>query len=71
MSAGTISKTAKMVRRNRIIIVGGVRMKVLDAPTTEEDPTLGTMYVFRCEVMTTRVIQIVRRSPGARVEVER
>ena len=66
-----LSKTAKMIRKNRVIIIGGRRMKVLDPPTTEDDPQLGTLYAFRCEVLADRTVHTVRRTPNARIEVER
>lgn len=65
------SKSAKMVRKRHVIIIGGERMRVLDSPKTENDPALGTLYIFRCEVLADKTERVVRRSPNVRIEVER
>lgn len=70
MSAGTLSKTAKMIRRGRIILIGGQRLRVAEPPVTVEDPILGTLYVFTCTADDDSEV-VVRRSPNARIEVER
>lgn len=68
--SGGLSKTAKTVRKNRVILVGGRRLKVAVAPTTVEDPVLGTLYVFTCTADDGSEV-VVRRSPNAKIEVER
>ncbi len=71
MGSGTASKTAKMIRKNHVIIIGGVRMKVTEKPTIEDDASLGTLVVLSCEVLSTREVKKVRRAPNTRIEVER
>lgn len=59
-----------MIKKGRIIVIGGEYLKVSEPPTTQEDPQLGLLYVFKC-VRSDDTEVTVRRSPNARIEVAR
>lgn len=66
----TLSKSAKMIRKGRVLIISGMRLEVQDDPTTVEDPNLGTLYVFRCLAEHGQE-HVIRRAPNTKIEVER